>query len=144
MYSKADSHQLRKPVLIIVITDGQPTGQGERHDRVTRVIAEAKRKLASSVSEDAVSFSIAAVGNDADAQAFLDRIDSHPEVGDLVDVTSDLKAEAYQVKKATGIELTSELHCLKILLGSIDSSYDQSDEPPSGKQSRKEQVSSST
>lgn len=51
-------------------------------------------------------------------------------MGDLVDVCSDFRVEAAQIKKATGITLTEDLHCLKVLLGAIDSSYDASDEPP--------------
>lgn len=38
----------------------------------------------------------------------------------------------------SSLELTEDLHCLKLLLGGVDSSFDQSDEPPSGRQSRKE------
>jgi len=35
---------------------------------------------------DAVSFQLAQVGNDQDARAFLEFIDTHPQVGSLVDV----------------------------------------------------------
>lgn len=130
---------LKKPVLAIVITDGRPTGSSERGERVVQVIQQAKEQLKRSrYGEDALSVTLAAVGHDKEAQEWLDSIDSHPVVGDLVDVVSDISAEARQVKSKTGVDLTPDLHCLKLLLGGIDSGYDASDEPPSGKYTRRE------
>lgn len=132
--SRAENNALVKPSLVIIITDGRPTGHSEHNDKIVQVIRNAKDRLAATrYGAGAVSFSICAVGNDAGAQQWLDSIDSHPQVGSLVDVTSDRRREAQQVKSATGIELTEELHCLKVLLGGIDSTYDASDEgSPSG------------
>ncbi|PWN51561.1 hypothetical protein IE53DRAFT_386051 [Violaceomyces palustris] len=128
--SKVDRGTLQKPALIIVITDGRPTGSCERGDKIVKVLKDAKKKLDKSrYGEDAISFQIAAVGNDKEAQDWLDSIDSNKDVGDLVDVCSDIRQEAKQVKRATQIDLTEELYCLKILLGGIDTSYDASDEP---------------
>ena len=127
LISKAQSGTLSKPVLVLIITDGRPTG--ESSDKILRVLQSTKRTLSSTrYGEDAVSFQIAAVGNDREAQEWLESVDSHKEVGDLIDVCSDIRAEARQVRAQTGIELTEELYCLKILLGGIDHSYDASDE----------------
>ena len=115
LYGKLASNSLRKPILAIVITDGRPTGSSERDNRIVKVIQEAKARLASSpYGEDAMSIQIAAVGNDKEAQDWLDSIDSDPQVGQLVDVCSDIRVEAAQVRKRTGIELTEDLHCLKV------------------------------
>ncbi|TKY88715.1 hypothetical protein EX895_002346 [Sporisorium graminicola] len=127
--SPATQGQLQKPAFVLIITDGRPTGSSEKGDKIVKVLQHAKRTLASTrYGEDAVSFQIAAVGNDREAQDWLDSIDNDPTVGDLVDVCSDIAIESQQVKKSTGIELTPELYCLKLLLGPIDTSYDASDE----------------
>jgi hypothetical protein len=127
---RAESNSLYKPALIIIITDGRPTGQHEHDHKFLRVIRQAKDRLARTrYGPDAISFSICAVGNDREAQEFLDQVDSDPQVGGMVDVTSDRRIEAAQIQKKSGIELTEELHCLKVMLGGIDSSYDTSDEP---------------
>ncbi|SJX64855.1 uncharacterized protein SRS1_15284 [Sporisorium reilianum f. sp. reilianum] len=127
--SPATQGRLQKPAFVLVITDGRPTGSSEKGDKVVKVLQNAKRTLASTrYGEDAVSFQIAAVGNDREAQEWLDSIDNDPTVGDLIDVCSDITIESKQVKKSTGIELTPELYCLKLLLGPIDTSYDASDE----------------
>lgn len=139
LYGPLQSGYLNKPVLAIVITDGRPTGKTESGERIVQVIRQAKDRLKNSQwGEDALSVTIAAVGNDREAQDWLDGIDSHPVVGDLVDVCSDIRIEAEQVRRATGLELTPDLHCLKLLLGAIDSQYDASDEPPSGKWSSRD------
>jgi hypothetical protein len=128
--SRAENNALNKPALIIIITDGRPTGQHEHDHKILRVIRHAKDRLARTrYGADAISFSICAVGNDREAQDFLDQVDSDPQVGGMVDVTSDRRIEAAQLQKKSGIELTEELHCLKVMLGGIDSSYDASDEP---------------
>lgn len=133
--SRAENNALEKPALIIIITDGRPTGHGEHDNKILRVIQHVKDRLSQTrYGPDAISVSICAVGNDQEAQQWLDSIDSDPKVGGLVDVTSDRRVEAQQVKRACGVDLTEELHCLKVLLGGIDSTYDNSDEskPPSG------------
>lgn len=125
----AQQGRLAKPALVLVITDGRPTGSGEANQKIVRVLQHAKRTLAATrYGEDAISFQIAAVGNDREAQEWLDSIDNDPDVGDLVDVCSDIQVESRQVKASTGVELTQELYCLKLLLGPIDTSYDASDE----------------
>ncbi|KAJ1025174.1 hypothetical protein NDA16_002680 [Ustilago loliicola] len=125
----ATQGRLSKPALVLVITDGRPTGQSEKGEKIVKVLQHAKRTLASTrYGEDAISFQIAAVGNDREAQEWLDGIDNDPTVGDLIDVCSDIAVESRQVQESTGVELTQELYCLKLLLGPIDTSYDASDE----------------
>ncbi|SNX83985.1 uncharacterized protein MEPE_02693 [Melanopsichium pennsylvanicum] len=125
----ATQGRLNKPAFVLVITDGRPTGSSEKGGKIVKVLQHAKEKLSCTrYGEDAISFQIAAVGNDREAQEWLDSIDNDPSVGDLVDVCSDIAIESQQVRKSTGVELTQELYCLKLLLGPIDTSYDASDE----------------
>lgn len=84
----AKSGQLRKPVLIITVTDGHPTDD-EKND-IFHIIKTATRDLARNphYGKGAVSYQFAQVGNDLKAREFLGRLDEDPEVGPLVDCTS--------------------------------------------------------
>lgn len=83
----ARSGKLRKPVLIITITDGQPAGDTKN---IFEVIKKAVRELAQNprYGRGAVSFQFAQVGNDLKAREFLTALDEDPEVGQLIDSTS--------------------------------------------------------
>lgn len=123
----ARAGRLQKPVLVITITDGAPAGE-DRYT-ITKVISNAKRELArTQYGPDAISFQIAQVGEDQKAQAFLAELDNHPEVGELVDVTSSYEMESAEMLAKSGQELTPELWLVKLLLGGIDDSYDEKDE----------------
>jgi len=122
----ARSNQLRKPVLIIAVTDGAPGG--EARDTLTRVIKNAKQQLMNSrYGEDALSMQLAMVGNDMGARKFLEEVDKDPIVGGLVDTTGNYENEQDDMAKV-GVDLTPELWLVKLLLGGIDSSYDSKDE----------------
>ncbi|GAA6008504.1 hypothetical protein JCM11491_004501 [Sporobolomyces phaffii] len=124
----ARARRLQKPVLIIAITDGIPGG--EARETLTNVIINANNVLRQThYGPDAVSFQLAQVGNDLKARAFLEEIDNHPIVGDLVDCTSNYENEQDDMAKAVPpVDLTPELWLVKMLLGGIDSSYDKTDE----------------
>jgi hypothetical protein len=66
------------------------------------------------------------VGKDQEAQAFLGKLDNDPVVGGMIDATSyyELEAEEYAKK---GITLTPDLWMVKLMVGSIDPSYDEQD-----------------
>jgi len=74
-----------------------------------------------------VSFQIAQVGNDKGAQQFLSELDNDKVIGGLIDCTSNFELESVEFRKK-GVELTKHLWYTKLLLGSIDSSYDSKDE----------------
>lgn len=84
----AASGQLRKPVLVIIITDGQPTG--ESASDVSKIITSAANQLANNprYGRNAVAFQFAQVGNDVKAREFLGKLDEDPSIGDLIDCTS--------------------------------------------------------
>jgi hypothetical protein len=137
----ARSGQLRKPVLVITITDGQPTG--ESSGDVARIISNASGELARNprYGKGALAFQFAQVGNDLKAREFLSKLDEEPSIGDIIDCTSstlfsifsqtplltrsDYEVEADEMKRANPpVDLTPELWLIKLLLGAIDSSYD--------------------
>ncbi|KAM0788322.1 hypothetical protein ACM66B_001465 [Microbotryomycetes sp. NB124-2] len=120
----ARQQMLKKPVLVICITDGEPTGE----DRSTfiNVVRHARDQLAvTRFGPDALSIELAQVGQDAKARRWLQEIDEDRSVGRLVDVTSDYEHEAQQWLP---MQLTPELYVLKLLLGGVDAAMDRRDE----------------
>ena len=82
---------LKKPVLVIIVTDGQPAG--EQRDTLKRSIQYCRdelRRMPVPYGDRPVSFQIAQVGNDEPARKFLGELDQDPELGDLVDCTSSI------------------------------------------------------
>ncbi|ODQ63531.1 hypothetical protein NADFUDRAFT_7499, partial [Nadsonia fulvescens var. elongata DSM 6958] len=117
---------LNKPVLVITITDGQP--QGESDGTIFRTIKQAKDIVSSSrYGPGALAFQFAQVGNDMKAREFLAQLDKDNNVGHLVDCTSTFEIEQDEMAKL-GVDLTPTTWLVKLLLGSIDRSYDTQDE----------------
>lgn len=79
--------QMRKPVLIISITDGQPAGEPANAlmDTIRYALQVAQ---GSRYGKNAVAFQFAQVGNDQKATEFLAKLDEDHAVGDMVDCTS--------------------------------------------------------
>lgn len=85
----ARANALQKPVLILTVTDGAPAGE-DRY-AIVKVLVNATRELARTrYGPDAISFQFAQVGQDQKAQDFLAELDNHPEIGGMVDVTSNV------------------------------------------------------
>jgi len=124
----ARSGQLQKPILVITITDGQPTG--ESPSDVARIVTNASTELQRSrYGKGALAFQFAQVGNDLKAQEFLGKLDEDPTIGDIIDCTSNYEVESAEMARANPpVDLTPELWLIKLLLGAIDSSYDAKDE----------------
>ncbi|KAL3161824.1 hypothetical protein ABBQ38_008914 [Trebouxia sp. C0009 RCD-2024] len=124
--SGVQKRNLEKPILVITITDGEPVGEPQY--TVSHVIKNAKAMVANSVyGPGAIAFEFAQVGKDTKAQAFLGTLDNDPEIGAMIDATSyfELEAEEYQRR---GVELTPELWLVKLMVGAVDPTYDESDE----------------
>ncbi|DBB03580.1 hypothetical protein WJX82_002975 [Trebouxia sp. C0006] len=116
---------LQKPVLVITITDGEPTSEPE--SKIVKVIKNMKAFASKSqYGSGAVAFEFAQVGKDTDAQAFLGRLDNDKDVGGMVDATSYFELEAEEYKQR-GIVLTPELWLVKLMVGAIDPTYDEQD-----------------
>lgn len=126
LMSGIHKRDLAKPILCVVITDGEPVG--EAPGSVKRVIVNAKQAASRSpYGPGAIAFQFAQVGKDQKAQRFLGELDNDPEVGNSIDATSyyELEAEEYARK---GVTLTPELWLCKLMLGAVDPSYDEQDE----------------
>ncbi|DBA80737.1 hypothetical protein WJX77_006553 [Trebouxia sp. C0004] len=124
--SGISNRNLQKPILVITITDGEPTG--EPQNTVANVIKNAKNMCASSIyGPNAIAFEFAQVGKDTKAQAFLGRLDTDPEIGKMIDATSyyELEAEEYMRR---GVNLTPELWLVKLMVGAVDPTYDEQDQ----------------
>ncbi|EER28771.1 RfeF, putative [Coccidioides posadasii C735 delta SOWgp] len=128
----ARAGQLRKPVLIVTITDGQPAGepQGAVFDAIRYASSELQNNPR--YGRGAVSFQFAQVGNDLKAREFLSKLDEEPGIGELVDCTSNFEVEQDEMSRANPpVDLTPDLWLAKMILGAIDSSYDTRDEKAS-------------
>lgn len=119
------TRSMQKPILVITITDGEPTSEPE--SKIKKVIKTIKDYASkSSYGPGAVAFEFAQVGKDQDAQNFLGRLDNDREVGGMVDATSYFELEAEEYSRR-GITLTPELWLVKLMVGAIDPSYDEQD-----------------
>lgn len=80
LIQKLNSGQMRKPLLIISITDGQPAGENANSliETVQYAVQAAQR---SQYGKGAVAFQFAQVGNDQKATEFLAKLDNDPMVG---------------------------------------------------------------
>ncbi|KAI5055217.1 hypothetical protein GOP47_0030362 [Adiantum capillus-veneris] len=117
---------MAKPVLAIVITDGEP--YGESRDTIVQVIRRAKDTLArSAYGSGALAIQIAQVGKDAKTQKFLEALDKDPVVGGMIDCTSYYEMEEEEFARK-GVTLTPELWLLKMCVGAIDPEYDSKDD----------------
>lgn len=84
---RLNSGQMRKPLLVISITDGQPAG--EDHNTLINTVQYAVQAAQrSQYGPGAVAFQFAQVGNDTKATEFLAKLDNDPMVGREVDCTS--------------------------------------------------------
>lgn len=121
----AKSKSLRKPVLAIVITDGEPTG--ESSDAVRSTIKSAKKALTGSqYGPGAVAFSFAQVGRDEDATKFLGKLDTDSKEGAwwTPPPTSNWSRRSSRRRAST----SPWMYMVKLLVGAIDSSWDEQDE----------------
>ncbi|XPS93016.1 hypothetical protein M3J09_002391 [Ascochyta lentis] len=127
---KAAQGQLRKPVLVIAITDGQPAGEPQNavFDTI-RYAFDTLQQRYPQYGRGGVAFEFAQVGNDEAAKKFLGKLDEDPQIGPMVDCTSNYENEQEEMSRANPpVDLTPDLWIIKLLLGAIDRSYDSKDE----------------
>lgn len=85
--SPAQNRSLRKPVLVITVTDGQPAG--EPTNQLSNAIRWASNALGSTqYGRGALALQFAQVGNDLKAREFLGKLDEEPGIGEVIDCTS--------------------------------------------------------
>jgi len=128
---RAQSHNRTsiKPMLVMTITDGEP--QGEPRETLFNVIAETRQTLVSmGFTGNEVALQFAQVGDDSKAEAFLDSLDNHPQIGRFVDATSNYEREADQWARRSGgaSQMSPDLYMVKLLCGAVDNEWDMKDE----------------
>ncbi|KAH8149097.1 uncharacterized protein LAJ45_06636 [Morchella importuna] len=121
----ARENTLKKPVMVLIITDGEPAG--EAPGTLKSVILQSQRHLRRlKYARTAVSFQIARVGNSPTAKDFLHRLDVDPEIGYSVDCIAEEGIEkAEQLLGEDDDFSIADLWLTKLLLGAIMEGYDQ-------------------
>ena len=89
MRDAKSANGLKKPVLVIAITDGQPAGEAK--DTLENALKYTNlefSRMQQRYGRAPVAFSFAQVGNDLKAREFLAELDSNKEFGGIIDCTS--------------------------------------------------------
>ncbi|KAH7083893.1 transcription factor RfeF [Paraphoma chrysanthemicola] len=125
--AKAGQGALRKPVLVIAITDGQPAGEPQNavFDTI-RYAFDTLQQRFPQYGRGGIAFEFAQVGNDEMAKKFLSKLDEDPQIGPMVDYFENEQEEMARANPP--VDLTPDLWIIKLLLGAIDRSYDSKDE----------------
>jgi hypothetical protein len=117
------SQEIQRPVLILNITDGVPSNS----NAVKQTILNCRNFCASTkYGENAVAFSFAQIGSDRTATEYLGQLDTDPQVGHLIDCTSEFSIE----KQECGAGFTEAVWIVKLMIGAVDPAYDSADEQP--------------
>jgi len=123
---KLRSGTLTKPVLIIVITDGEPMGE-DRSATATKVKAALDACRAAG-RPGAFTIEFAHIGSDARAATFLHELDDDPVIGPWIDATSNYEMESVEwAKSGGGGDLEPGLWLMKLMCGAINPDWDQKD-----------------
>lgn len=116
---------LEKPLLIMVVTDGEV--DGERQDLLREVITDAISKVKSGAAGKgpaSVSFQFSRVGNNEGAKALLQRLDDQEDIRDHVDT----QPVTLSLDEAVGRgERTAVLTLVKLMLGAISEAWGEVD-----------------
>lgn len=117
------SQEISRPVLILNITDGTPSNS----NAVKQTILNCRNFCAQTkYGENAVAFSFAQIGSDRAATTYLGQLDTDPQVGHLIDCTSEFSIE----KEECGAGFTEAVWIVKLMIGAVDPAYDSADEQP--------------
>ncbi|KAI5801773.1 hypothetical protein DFH27DRAFT_68630 [Peziza echinospora] len=108
---------LTKPVLVCIITDGEPDSTGKKEvvgrDKkdFRKAIKECKKGLRSAgYPESSVAFHITQVGDSKDATAFLDSLATDRKIGDIVYCTSERMDEQMNLLDSANSEADPRSH----------------------------------
>lgn len=118
---------IKKPLMVIMITDGEPTYDNyDLGGQIKRALSNLRKN---GYPDHTLSVQIAQVGEDRNTQEYLSKfLDTDPVIGPLVDVTSSYKLEKEEVEKVYKGEYTEVTHLLKTLLGALSRDFDRMDE----------------
>ncbi|KAI0394330.1 hypothetical protein F5Y17DRAFT_427993 [Xylariaceae sp. FL0594] len=114
----AQAGRLKKPVLVIIVTDGEPTGEDPGALKSTILYAmHALNKT--DYTDAAVAFQIAQVGNDRHARAFIRGLDKDAEVGHHFGNVAEEGIERLEAKAADE-DFDHDLWLVKMMVGAVD------------------------
>jgi hypothetical protein len=93
--NRAAQGQLKKPVLVVAITDGQPAGEPQNavFDTIKYAFDTLQQRFPQ-YGRGGIAFEFAQVGNDEMAKKFLSKLDEDPQIGPMVDCTSSESSSA--------------------------------------------------
>lgn len=132
VFPAVQQRTIDRPVLFLVLTDGQPSNKRTVEDVIRSAI---KRISASHCGPFGVLFSFAQVGLDRDASEWLGQIDEAQDIGENIDATSSFEIEKAQVAHKDPNWGAADW-VKKTLVGPIDPETDHLDEasapPPYG------------
>lgn len=113
---------VEKKVLVIVLTDGQPTNASGQVD-----IESLRRVMQHERNAERVFVSFVACTDDLDAVAYLNKWDKEMR---HVDVVDDYVSERAEIRKKKGANFAYSHgdHVVKLMLGAIDPEFDKLDE----------------
>ncbi|KAE8130709.1 hypothetical protein BDV38DRAFT_291376 [Aspergillus pseudotamarii] len=100
VYKHLDAGTLQRPVLVSIITDGQPNGgpnSKETIETLQQVITECGKKLErKGYKRDVVRFQISQIGDDPEAEKFLNKLHDL-DLKDILYITSDRLDDEFKV-----------------------------------------------
>ncbi|KAE8327130.1 hypothetical protein BDV39DRAFT_193046 [Aspergillus sergii] len=121
VYKHLDAGTLQRPVLVSIITDGQPDGgpnSKETTETLQQVITECGKKLElHGYKRDVVRFQVSQIGDDPKAEKFLTRLQDDSDLNDILYITSDRLDEEFKVLHENQAKLEQWL--LRILMEPI-------------------------
>lgn len=112
---------LERPVLIMTITDGRPNSEQAVIDAIVHCKQQSER---TKYGTNCFAFSFSQIGSDMSATEYLNNLDTHHIVGNIIDCTSSFEIE----KRQCGQNFNETSWIIKSMIGAIDPSYDQMDE----------------
>ncbi|EAW16408.1 uncharacterized protein NFIA_057580 [Aspergillus fischeri NRRL 181] len=98
---KAEERTLKRPVITMIITDGEPSG--ERRETLRDTIQSCKQSMAlQSYGKAAAVFVVSRIGNSTDADKFIGELQSDKTIADMTYCSREALDEQQEVFKQCG------------------------------------------
>ncbi|OCL09002.1 hypothetical protein AOQ84DRAFT_272414, partial [Glonium stellatum] len=118
--SKARRDMLKKPIIVVIITDGEPFG--EPRDKLREIIRDCKIRMdLRGYKKSAVIFLISRVGTSLEAATFLDELRADKEVGNMVYSSADDLNEKWDIFERNGDNSAYTSLLIKLFLAALES-----------------------
>ncbi|ODQ81248.1 hypothetical protein BABINDRAFT_160625 [Babjeviella inositovora NRRL Y-12698] len=125
VYDKLLAGTFTKPLLVMVLTDGEPYGEDPGFT-IRKVVLDTQKMLEKHGWPPAsVLYQFGQVGNDRRAAQSLDDLDNDPLIGDVIDCNNVYEKEKLQLHDDVANRI---FYVKKLALGPIDEKFDLADE----------------